>query len=173
MSIPETAIQTSESSSSSIEELTMANVGTIISISQENKKESLKYATTFRSNLIVLLNFAKTIINEINSHPDIASGRVTGTELNYGLLGMAITATESSDPEHITKGFIIRSVQHWEKIANRDLNFLINNADVLFKGAPEAEIRKFSEAFEIRDTKGNRVVTESNINNLWTILNAL
>lgn len=148
-------------------------VGNTNSISSENKNNAIKFANTFRSNLVKLLVHAKDLISKVNSHPDIMQGKITGTKLNSSLLGIAIAAAEAADKESMTRGFISRSETHWEKIARKDLDFLISNAEVLFEGAPTREINEFSRTFQIVDTKGIRILKNEQIETLWTMFGAL
>lgn len=142
-------------------------------ISPENLAEAQKCAVTFSKNLEMLLIKARELIISINVHPDVKNGRVVGSNLNLSLLEVAISAAASADKLNMMGGFIRRSEEHWDKIADRNLDFLINNANVLFHGAPHSEISEFSRAFQITDKDGNRILTEAQIAVLWEMFKAL
>ena len=153
--------------------VTIENCGSIQSISHENKTEALKFAGFFKTNLVNLLMEAKRLISFVNSHKDVISGSVVGSKLDTGLLDIAIAAASAAEPDSLIKGFIIRSESHWDKIHAKDLDFLINNADVLFKGARQSEINEFSRSFQITDVNGNKIITSTKIDVLWLMFRAM
>ena len=139
----------------------------------KNRENACKFANVFKQNLLALLDKAHMLITSVNSHPDVTAQRVLGTSLSPTLLNVARAYADTEESQNLARGFIKRSIDYWDKIASKDMEFLTGNAAVLFKDAPQKQVEEFQKVFTLNNSSGTKLLNNHEINGLWTIFHAM
>jgi hypothetical protein len=116
----------------------------------------------FYSNFEILLKFTTDIINFSNEKGE-------KTEITPEILSAGSMYIQFLDRKSIIKGFIKRSLKYWDKIKNKDEEFLINNCSVLFNELDEKYIDDFSRLFTLKKN-GEYFLPQGTRDSLWEIL---
>jgi hypothetical protein len=121
----------------------------------------------FYDNLIVLIDYIIEIIKHIQAR-DIKIEASTGT------LSAAKMYLSTCDSHSIVTGFIKRSYPYWDRVHNKDLDFLVNNSCVLFSEVGKEHIQAFTSIFALRDKKTNELVLDEKIYAcIWEIVHEM
>ena len=119
--------------------------------------------TIFYQNFEVLLTFATDIINFVNEQG-------VETEITPEVLNAGSMYVKFLDKKNIINGFIMRSYNYWEKIKDRDEDFLMTNCSVLFNELDESYIEDFNRLFSLKKDDGDFVLPKETRDSLWDIL---
>jgi hypothetical protein len=78
----------------------------------------------------------------------------------------------NTDPIVLIESFIRRSAAHWPAIHNKDIEFFRGQGLNIFSGIPEAQIKAFSQLFDIKDGEGNALIDDSTVEQFWSFFHS-
>ena len=136
----------------------------------------------YKDNLLALCDVTKEIIVHIQKQG-------IKTRLQPSIIDFGSSIIESSSPESIIDGFIKRSHEYcvkykiedgsdphpyvWEKIRNKEEDFLLNNLNTLFGELSKDTVILFAELFSITDSKGKLAVSSEKKEDMWSLLHGM
>jgi hypothetical protein len=143
-------------------------------------------AQRYKDNLLALCELNRDIIVDINN-------KGIKTSLHPTMISIGMSILEQSDAENIIKGFIHRSHEYslampnennnndnklyhpiiWERIRNKDENFLLNNSDSIFGEMSKENIAYFKEIFTLKDHNGNLAIVNKQKEQMWSIIHGM
>lgn len=91
-------------------------------------------------------------------------------DISVGKLTMGKLYMNTYDDHSLITGFIKRSKDHWEKIKNRDEEFLFNNSSVIFSEFEDENIEFFNKLFLMKNNKNEFIIQKETKNAFWDIL---
>ncbi len=96
-------------------------------------------------------------------------------DINPHLVAIAENFLESYDPNELIDVFIRHSYMHWEKIHDRDEDFFISNAHVIFQHLPvdTNSINAFKVFFEAKNDRGEYIIPKEDRDAIWNIFDSL
>jgi hypothetical protein len=96
-------------------------------------------------------------------------------DVNPTLIAVAENFLESYDPNVLIDIFIRHSYMHWHKIHDRDEDFFISNAHVIFKQLPvdTSNINAFRVFFEAKTADGEYIIVKEDRDAIWNIFDSL
>ena len=96
-------------------------------------------------------------------------------DVNPRLIMIAENFLESYDPVNLIEVFIQHSHTHWTKVYNRDEDFFINNAHVIFQHLPvdTNSINAFRVFFEAKKSNGDYVIVQEDRDAIWDMFDTL
>lgn len=108
----------------------------------------------FKDNILAMLDFMKSLISESVQK---------GFDFDEKLFDVVTELLDNEpEPKNIVRGFIKRSVKHWDEVRKRDINFFANNAMLIFGEVPEETVNLMSGLFTTIDRNGNRYYVSNN-----------
>lgn len=122
--------------------------------------EELSISNAFSSNLLDFIDMCISIIERIEKQ---------GYELVCGskILSFAHTFVEMQNSDRVIRSFINRSNKDWNTCVDRDEDKLLPNIKALFSGIPDQYVDSILEAFALKDSKDNFLITGEDRSNIW------
>lgn len=96
-------------------------------------------------------------------------------DINPQLIALAEGYLSTYDPIKLIDIFIKHSYTHWSKIKDRDENFFINNAHVIFQHLPvdSSNINAFKVFFTEVNSDGSYVIEQEDRDAIWNMFDSL
>lgn len=96
-------------------------------------------------------------------------------DINPVLIGFAEDYLKKYDEKELINVFIEHSYTYWVKIKDRNEDFFISNAHVIFQHLPidTNNINAFKVFFTSKDDDGNFIIPEEDRNAIWDIFDSL
>lgn len=125
-------------------------------------------AAKFKKNLIALLELFQEIIVYIKTEKPFYK-----LDIEPNILSLAKFKLSSMDDLILIENFISKSYNYWDQIKEKDEEFLVQNSNVLFEGAPVEYINIFTEILTKCDDNNTPLIDNDIKDNIWEILNGL
>lgn len=125
----------------------------------------------FKVNLLYLVDHVKDIIVELNDRGH--------TPLNGFMIDLAKAFLLEYDQNVMIRNFITKSYNketQWFAIKNKDEDGFLKNANAIFSNLPgtaDQYVDLFKELFFKKDDKGNRLVEDDKLDQIWLYLHAM
>ncbi len=96
-------------------------------------------------------------------------------DINPRLVMIAVNFLENYDPVTLIEIFIKHSWEHWTKIRERNEDFFIHNADVIFQHLPvnTNNINALKVFFTAEDSNGNFIIITEDRDAIWSMFDSL
>lgn len=96
-------------------------------------------------------------------------------DINPRLVMIAENFLEGYDPVKLIEIFIRHSYTHWTKVLERDEDFFINNAHVIFQHLPvdTNNINAFKVFFTAKNDKGEYIIVQDDRNAIWDMFDSI
>ena len=120
----------------------------------------------FRENLLLLVGFAKELVEWANGEGHV-------TIVTPLILDFAALALKNLNKDDIIHTFIIKSYDHWDKVKERDENFLMSQCDVLFADLGPEYVNDLNKLFAKKNEDGSFFVPPQTRDSLWEMLHEM
>ena len=126
---------------------------------------SIPPETRFHKNV---LGFAALLI-ELNDN----CHRLGFPVIDTGILRLAEVGLSKLPDSKVINSFCIHSRPLWDKILNREEEFLKQNLGTVFENLPVDLSPQIVKLLEATDNRGRKIVTEEDVEGIWLYLEAL
>ena len=125
---------------------------------EENKE--LTVAEGFQVNILDLVNLCINIVSNI-----IKAG--VEPPCSVDILRLAHDYIKARNPDQIVTNFIDKSHEAWKDFDKKEEKLLFDNIHALFPGIPQSQVTKVTEIFNVKDKKGELVITDKDKAAIW------
>ncbi len=120
----------------------------------------------FKRRLIEFIEFTKSVIVEGN-----AAG--IQTPVSPLIMDLSKAFIEKEDAGKIVTTFTIRSLKSWDKIKNRDVEYIKNAGSSVFEGVPEKSVSDFRNLHDVLRPDGTKLFNETIQEGIWDYFDSL
>jgi len=119
-----------------------------------------------KSNLLEIIRLTRDIISYVSQN---------GYKINIdpNLCNIAVKILENVQASKIVDGFIERSFNYWDKLKEKDEEFLLLNSNVLFGELDQNVISAFASMMKAKDPNGKSYVPDETKESVWKIIHAM
>jgi len=120
----------------------------------------------FKRRLLEFIEFTKSVIVEGN-----AAG--IQTPVSPLIMDLSKAFIEKEDAGKIVTTFTIRSLKSWDKIKNRDVEYIKNAGSNIFEGVPEKSVADMKLLHDVLRPDGTRLFNETVQEGIWGYFDSL
>jgi hypothetical protein len=120
----------------------------------------------FKRRLLEFIEFTKSVIVEGN-----AAG--IQTPVSPLIMDLSKAFIEKEDAGKIVTTFTIRSLKSWDKIKNRDVEYIKNAGSNIFEGVPEKSVAEIKVLQDVLRPDGTRLFNETVQEGIWGYFDSL
>lgn len=120
----------------------------------------------FKERLVQFCEYIKGILQEAND----AGIETPASPFVMDFIKNFIRKEES---DKVVTTFVLRSFATWEKIKNREKDFLRTDGLKAFAGIPEKNVEEFNKLFDIKRPDGTPLMDDSTMEGVWQLFESL
>lgn len=132
----------------------------------QKPKNTVPPVERIKANLLEIIKLTRDTIKYVSNNG-------YKIDVDPALCDLAVSLLAGWSSEKIVDGFIQRSFKYWPMIKERDEDFLLNNADVLFGELPTNVIANFTNMMKARNEKGESYVPKETKDCVWDLIHAM
>jgi len=126
----------------------------------------LDIVEAFQVNLLDLVTYFNSLTVKINSAG--VKSPCSSDTLKFGHVYI-----KSRNPRELITIFITETWKNWELCSTKDEDILFKNVKALFPGIPDDNLLTVRQLFDVVDSKGKKIVTEENKEDIWGFITEL
>lgn len=119
-----------------------------------------------KSNLLEIIRLTRDTISFVK-------GKGYKIDMDPNLCNIAVKILEGVQSNKIVDGFIERSFNYWDRLKNKDEEFLLVNATVLFGELDLSVTNTFAGMMRAKDENGKSYVQDETKESVWKLIHAM
>ena len=122
----------------------------------------LKHEDRFFSNMMDFTNYLLDLVERINKN---GHDQIRPSDIQIGSVIL-----ENFDRKELIEKFIAKSHMYWDKFFEKEDEYMISNAGVIFSTLPDKYVSIFKEIFTLADREGRLIVDQDDRDIIWAFL---